>query len=100
LKNLNTNKSTQQNAKDLNWYKEEARKGDAEAMYHLGWMYNSGEGVTQDYNIAKKWYEEAAQKGNAYAMYSLGFQYEVGKEYSLEDKLEICRIIIILPQRL
>ena len=36
----------------------EAKKGDAEAQYNLGFMYHKGDGVTKDYKQAVKWYRE------------------------------------------
>ncbi|MHC4139190.1 MAG: ankyrin repeat domain-containing protein [Planctomycetota bacterium] len=41
-----------------------ARKGDLEAMYELGTMYEKGVGVTQNYIEAHKWYNIAAYCGS------------------------------------
>ena len=48
-------------------YRMAAEKGDAYAMYNLGWMYISGDGVSKDRTEATKWYRKAADKGNEYA---------------------------------
>jgi TPR repeat protein len=44
-----------------------AKTGDADAIFDLGSLYSTGEGVTQDYAKAREWYEKAAAKGNASA---------------------------------
>ena len=47
------------------WYEKAADKGDARAMTYLGFLYNNGQGVAQDYVKAREWYEKAADKGDA-----------------------------------
>jgi TPR repeat protein len=47
-------------------------------MSSLGWLYQNGQGVAQDYAKAREWYEKAAAKGDANAMFSLGGLYESG----------------------
>ena len=44
-----------------------AERGDAEGQFCLGYMYNAGNGVPENYKIALKWYTRAAKQGNAYA---------------------------------
>ena len=46
-----------------------ARKNDARAMYLIGVMYDSGQGVPQDDETAAGWLEGAARRGNAPAQY-------------------------------
>ena len=41
------------------------RAGNAVAQARLGWMYEKGEGVPQDYAQAAAWYLKAAEQGNA-----------------------------------
>ena len=45
-------------------------------MNNLGWLYQAGHGVPQDYAKAREWYEKAAAKDNAQAMKNLGWLYE------------------------
>ena len=40
-----------------------AEQGDADAQYKLGFMYNKGEGVPQDYKKAFYWCTKAAEQG-------------------------------------
>jgi hypothetical protein len=37
-------------------------------MTSLGWLYEHGQGVAQDYAKAREWYEKASDKGDATAM--------------------------------
>jgi hypothetical protein len=59
-------------------YLKAAKAGNAEAMCRLGWVYQSGWGVGQDYAKARDWYQRAAKARNAEAMYRLGQIYENG----------------------
>jgi TPR repeat protein len=56
-----------------------AEQGNADAQSNVGWMYNNGEGVTQNYKEAVKWYRLAAELGNAYAQINLGTMYAYGQ---------------------
>ena len=49
----------------------EARKGEANAQFYLGKMYDLGWGVTQNYEDAVKWYRLSAKQGNTYAQANL-----------------------------
>lgn len=44
-----------------------ARRGNAEAMYSLGWMYANGRGLQRDDAIAGTLFSMAAKKGHGYA---------------------------------
>ena len=55
-----------------------AGQGLAEAQYHLGVMYEHGEGVLQDYKEAARWYRAAAEQGYALAQTNLGWMYHSG----------------------
>lgn len=52
-----------------------ASKGDAEAQYNLGMLYNNGIGTTEDRHKAFKWFKAGAARGNALAAYKLGCYY-------------------------
>ena len=53
-------------------------KGDGEAQFYLGEMYDNGHGVPQDYREARRWYRLAAAKGHADAQFNLGVMYDNG----------------------
>jgi len=60
-------------------YLKAAEKGDAEAQFKLGVMYDKGQGVPQDDAEAVKWYRKAAEQGDADAQFKLGFMYINGR---------------------
>ena len=55
-----------------------AEQGNSGAQLNLGYMYDNGYGVSQNYNEAIKWYRKAAEQGNHRAQYNLGLMYEGG----------------------
>jgi len=57
---------------------EAARKGSAEAMWHLGNFSGSGLGVPRDQAEAFRWYLKGAEAGNTSAMASVAFAYQKG----------------------
>ena len=56
-----------------------AEKGDASAQNNLGYMYDAGNGVSQDFEEAAKWYRKAAEQGDAHAQTNLGIMCANGK---------------------
>jgi TPR repeat protein len=55
-----------------------AEQGDAYAQSTLGFMFDKGQGVAQDYAQAVYWYRKAAEQGYANAQYNLGVMFEKG----------------------
>ena len=55
-----------------------AEQGDARAQYHLGALYDFGQGVPLDYAQAAFWYRMAAEQGDAWAQLNLGVLYDRG----------------------
>lgn len=51
---------------------------NASAYYNLGYFYNFGKGVEQDYQKALYYYKKAADLGNSNACNNLGFMYKYG----------------------
>jgi hypothetical protein len=49
-------------------WKPLAEKGDTEAQYHLGYMFQTGTGVPADKSKALYWYQLAAKNGNGKAL--------------------------------
>ncbi|HQI01885.1 MAG TPA: tetratricopeptide repeat protein [Deltaproteobacteria bacterium] len=56
-----------------------AQQGDPQAQVFVGYLYETGQGVQQDYTRAAQWYWKAAEQGNAIAQYQLGNMYHLGK---------------------
>ena len=55
-----------------------AERGNADAQYKLGVMYDQGQGVPKDYKEAVKWYRLSAEQGHAKAQINLGVMYVDG----------------------
>ncbi|GLR85434.1 tetratricopeptide repeat protein [Bradyrhizobium iriomotense] len=55
-----------------------AERGNAAAQSHLGYMFETGRGVPQNYAEAAMWYRRAAEQGDSLAQYSLGLLYDRG----------------------
>jgi len=55
-----------------------AERGVAAAQSYLGFMFETGRGVPQNYTEAAMWYRRAAEQGDSSAQYSLGLLYDKG----------------------
>jgi uncharacterized protein len=55
-----------------------AERGDADAQFHLGVMYESGQGVLRNDAEAINWYRKAAEQNDAVAQFNLGVMYAKG----------------------
>ena len=56
-----------------------AEKGDVEAQFRLGAMFDKGEGTRPQPGEAVNWYRIAAYQGHPKAQYALGMLYAAGK---------------------
>ena len=56
----------------------EGEKGNAEAQYYVGKIYEGGLGTEPDYKSAAVWYEKAANAGHSASQFSLANLYEKG----------------------
>ena len=56
-----------------------AQQGDAKAQVFVAYLYETGQGVKQNYAKAAEWYGKAAQQGNPEAQTQLGNMYRMGK---------------------
>jgi len=59
-----------------------AQQGDPQAQLFVGYLYETGQGVRQDYTEAVRWYRKAAEQGNTIAQAQLGNMYRLGKGIS------------------
>lgn len=66
-------------------YQECANRRSAIAAYKLGEMYERGQGVKKNDNIALSWYGIAAKLGNADAQYWLGGMYYYGQGAAVQN---------------
>jgi TPR repeat protein len=53
-------------------FKRDAATGDSYAMRRLAELYRNGEGVTRDYEEARKSYTAASERGDAWSTFQLG----------------------------
>lgn len=58
---------------------KEANKGNSEAQYYLGKMYDSGQGKRKNINKAYYWYSKSADQGNSNAQNNLAYMYSHGE---------------------
>jgi TPR repeat protein len=63
---------------DLQTQRTHAAQGNTTAQVELGLRYALGNGVPQDYAIARHWYENAVSQGHASAQSNLGVLYANG----------------------
>src|SRR6516225_3751424 len=60
-------------------YRKAVAQGYADAQFALGFMYDKGRGVPQNYGEASKWYRKAAEQGDILAQYFLAEKYFMGE---------------------
>jgi TPR repeat protein len=53
-----------------------ANKGNAEAQYHVGMMYNNGIGTERDLRQAYEWFQKSAASNDPLGAYKLGCYYD------------------------
>jgi uncharacterized protein len=63
----------------MKWFQRAAQQGDAGAMYRVGYMYFSGQGVSLNLNESVRWFKQSAQEGFAVAQFTLGTMYREGQ---------------------
>jgi uncharacterized protein len=56
-----------------------AKQGDPQAQVFVGYLYETGQGVQQDFTQAAQWYLKAAEQGDTVAQLQLGNMYQLGK---------------------
>ena len=59
--------------------RRQAEQGDADAQGLLGFMYATGDGVSEDDAAAIRWFRLAAEQGHARAQRNLGVMYTNGR---------------------
>ena len=58
--------------------REAAQKGDPDAQFHLGVMFENGRGMPRNIKKAVKWYRKAAKQGHVDAQYTLSVLHRSG----------------------
>ena len=62
-----------------------ARRGNAEAQFRLGWLYETGQGVEINFSTAAGWYASAATREHVGALYNLGIMRAEGRGVLRDD---------------
>jgi hypothetical protein len=70
-----------------------AEQGDAQAQYHLGYIYRYGQGVPLNNDEALRWYRKAADQGYAAGEYGLAnmYFYGLGVLQDYTESIRWCR---------
>ena len=69
---------------------EDARAGDMQAQFDLGYSYYNGQnGLPVDYEKSRMWYEQASKLGHANAMFNLGWRLWLGEGGEVDRKRAI-----------
>ena len=66
----------------IEWTLKAANQGYKDAQRDIGWFYENGKGVEQNYTKAAEWFRKAAEQGHARAQYELATLYAEGKGIS------------------
>ena len=66
------------------YYRKAAECGYVPAQYNLGFLYENGLGVKQDFAEAAAWYRKAADQGDPESQNNLGVLYTTGKGVPLD----------------
>ena len=61
------------------WFQRAANQGYAPAQTMIGYYYEQGYGVPQNYATAMSWYQKAAAQNNADGMFNIGRLHRSGK---------------------
>ena len=59
-------------------WQQAAAAGDANGDLYMGVAYDTGQGVSQDYQAALDWYRRAAQAGSSAGAFNVGVFYDAG----------------------
>lgn len=71
---------------DLTRFEKSCNDGDARACYNIGFFYELGKGVKQDFKIAADFYQRACNGNDAYGCFRMGFKHERGEGVAQDFK--------------
>lgn len=63
------------------WFEKSAKQGFTDAQYNLGLMYESGQGVEQNFQAAIYWYQKVTTKKYVYNKITAEVEYRLGRFY-------------------
>ncbi len=76
-----------------------AERGDPDAEFGLGTLYERGDGEKQDYRQADHWYEKAAEHGHIGAEYRLALISSAGSDDFPADLVEAYKWILLASEK-
>lgn len=62
----------------IEYWKKAANQGSQNAIYVLGYIYNTGDYIPKDDNISADWYEKGAAIGDSRSQYNIAYAYLSG----------------------
>lgn len=69
----------------VEFVRQKANQGDAEAQFQLAVIYQNGRLIQQDQQQAREWLHKAAEQGHVKAMFNLGVTYGDGLGVPVDD---------------
>lgn len=74
-------------SESFKWYQKAADLGNVDALYDIGYCYESGTGVEKNLEKAFEYYMKGAQKKHAYSQYKVGmcFLHGIGTEKNTDN---------------
>lgn len=69
----------------VEFVRQKANQGDAEAQFQLAVIYQNGRLIQQDQRQAREWLHKAAEQGHVKAMFNLGVTYGDGLGVPVDD---------------
>ncbi len=87
--NENIEKKEYYNRLAFNWCFANQGLNDPEIWTDLGYMYQNGQGLEQDDELAVFWYRKAAEQGYASGQFNLGWMYDNGRGLEQDDELAV-----------
>ncbi len=68
----------QEYQKAIEYWEKAAAAGSTAAMIQLGILYDTGTGVSRNWDKTMEWFQKAADSGDAVGVYNIGVLYENG----------------------
>ena len=86
---FSTVSATHPNANELRRYEMKVQGGNIQTMRQIGGLYEKGNGVPRNYQMAMLWYKRAASMGDARAMVDISALYEHGLGWPKNYRLAV-----------
>lgn len=81
----------------MQWLNKAANEGEPAAFVNLGYIYEKGDGVSRQPELAANWYGKAARQGDPTGLYALGFMHAKVPEIGRNPRQAY--LLLLLAQR-